>query len=151
MTSSTMPQQPGAHSPDTTEVGRSRQRKERSQPTLWAVASVFFVLGAAISTGTIWQLHKLYIATIANPVSVEGILKAKYDYESDNSPTPDPGGYYIESSSIGRVYLTGQPLQSSVGEIVSASGSVSSICGPKSIPCYPLLEVREIGPAPAAE
>ena len=122
---------------------RSRRRRERSQPTLWAIASISFILGAAASTFTIWQLNKLYKATIAPPVSVEGTLKAQYSYD-ESALRPSPNGYYIEGTSVGRVYLTGQPLQSYVGQGVSASGSVEGLCGPKSIPCYPILTVREI-------
>lgn len=119
-------------------------RKERSQPTLWAVATLFFVMGSAATTFTIWQLHKLYRATIAPPISVEGVVQAQYSYDQVDALTPPPGGYYVESQGMGRVYLTGQPLQEYVGQSVVATGSVSGICGPKSIPCYPLLELREV-------
>ncbi|MGB7487016.1 MAG: hypothetical protein WA783_04390 [Phormidesmis sp.] len=121
-----------------------QRRRERSQPTLWAVASLFFVMGAAASALTIWQLHKLYRATIAPPVSVEGEVKAQYDYDIGSDMTPPPTGYYVESAGVGRVYLQGQPLQPYVGKSVIATGSVSGVCGPKSIPCYPLLDVREV-------
>lgn len=126
-----------------------RNKKERSQVTLWSVATVFFLLGSAITTLTIWQLHNLYRATIAPVVTVEGTLKAKYGYQqtSNNELTPAPGGYYIDSPGIGRVYLQGKPLDSYVGQTIKAQGSVSGICGPKSIPCYPLVEVREVGAA----
>ncbi len=129
---------------------RSRRRRERSQPTLWAVASISFILGAAAGTFTIWQLNKLYKATIAPPVSVEGTLKAQYSYD-ENALHPSPNGYYIEGISVGRTYLTGQPLQSYVGQSITASGSVEGICGPKSIPCYPILTVREISNSPVKE
>lgn len=123
-----------------------RNKKERSQVTLWSVATVFFLLGSAATTLTIWQLHKLYRATVAPVVTVEGTLQAKYAYQtSDNELTPAPGGYYIDSPGIGRVYLQGKPLDSYVGQTIEAQGSVSGICGPKSIPCYPLVEVREVG------
>ncbi len=126
------------------------RRRERSQPTLWAIASLFFILGAAASALTIWQFNKLYRATIAPPVTVEGEVKAQYDYNKNSNISPPPRGYYIESAGIGRVYLQGQPLQSYVGETVAATGSVSGICGPKSIPCYPLLDLREVS-YPTAE
>jgi len=122
---------------------RTRRRRERSQPTLWAIATISFILGAAASTFTIWQLHKLYRATIAPPVSVEGTLRAQYSYE-DSAIRPSPNGYYIEASSVGRIYLTGKPLQSYVGQSIIATGSVEGICGPKSIPCYPIVELREV-------
>ncbi|MEM9088946.1 MAG: hypothetical protein AAGC93_09405 [Cyanobacteria bacterium P01_F01_bin.53] len=123
-----------------------RNKKERSQITLWSVATVFFLLGSAATTLTIWQLHKLYRATVAPIVTVEGTLKAKYAYQTNDSElTPAPGGYYIDSPGIGRVYLKGKPLDSYVGQTIEAQGSVSGICGPKSIPCYPLVEVREVG------
>lgn len=101
-------------------------------------------MGAAATTATIWQLHKLYRATVAPPISVEGVVKAQYGYDAIESLNPPPSGYYIEGTSIGRVYLSGQPLQSYVGKTVVANGSVSGICGPKSIPCYPLVELREL-------
>lgn len=123
-----------------------RSKKERSQVTLWSVATVFFLLGSAATTLTIWQLHKLYRATVAPVVTVEGTLQAKYAYQTKNNElTPAPGGYYIDSPGIGRVYLEGKPLDSYVGQAIKAQGSVSGICGPKSIPCYPLIEVREVG------
>ena len=155
MTSSTMPQpgvpQPETPQPEAISTGRvEKVRKERSQPTLWAVATLFFVMGAAAATATIWQLHKLYIATVAPPISVEGVVKAQYAYDKVDALNPPPVGYYIEGTSIGRVYLSGQPLQSHVGEAVVATGTVSGICGEKSIPCYPKLELRELG-YPAAE
>jgi len=144
MTSSTMPQQPGSEQPVIQPSDRVHKRKVRSQPTLWAVASIFFIMGSAASIATIWQLNKLYRATVAPPIAVEGVVKAQYAYEEENGLTPPPNGYYIEGTSIGRVYLSGQPLQSYVGESVVATGSVSGICGPKSIPCYPLIELREV-------
>lgn len=128
-----------------------RLMKEHSQPTLWAVATVSFLLGAAASTLVIWQLHKLYRATVAPVVTVEGTLQAKYGYkDSDKELTPPPTGYYITSPGVGRVYLTGKPMNDYVGKTVKASGSVAGTCGPKSIPCFPLIEVREIF-TPAAE
>ena len=80
---------------------RSRRRKERSQPTLWAIALISFGLGAAASTFTLWQFNKLYKATIAPPVSVEGTLKAQYRYD-EKALHPAPNGYYIEGTSVGR-------------------------------------------------
>lgn len=124
--------------------------KAHSQPTLWSVATIFFALGAAISALTIWQLSKLYAATVAPVITVEGTVQAKYDYKTGDELSPDPTGYFVDSPGIGRVYLTGQPLNSYVGQPVKALGSVSGICGPKSVPCYPIVQVREIG-APAAE
>ena len=151
MTSSTMPQ-PGAPQPEAIPAGRvKRVKKERSQPTLWAVATLFFIMGAAASTATIWQLHKLYRATVAPPISVEGVVKAQYEYDKADTLNPPPTGYYIEGTSIGRVYLSGQPMQSYVGEAVVATGPVSGICGAKSIPCYPLIELREVEYPDAAE
>ena len=125
--------------------------KERSQLTLWSVATVFFILGSAATAVVIWQLHRLYRATIAPLVTVEGVVQAKYGYEAGDEPTPAPTGYFVDSSGIGRVYLTGQPLNSYVGQPILARGSVSGVCGPKSIPCYPLVEVREIGAPPETE
>lgn len=120
-------------------------QKERSQPTLWSVAAVFFLLGATVSALTIWQLHKLYRATVAPVVVVEGQVQAKYAYHQDsNEITPAPSGYFIESTGMGRIYLTGKSFESYVGQPVKAQGSVAGICGPKSIPCYPLVEVRDI-------
>lgn len=144
MTSSAMPQQPGSQQPDVQSEIHVRRRKERSQPTLWAIAGVFFIMGAAASTATIWQLNKLYEATVAAPVSVEGVLRAQYDYDKVEGLNPPPSGYYIEGAGVGRVYLTGKPLQAFVGDNISAAGSVSDICGPKSIPCYPQLTLREV-------
>lgn len=124
-------------------------RREHSQPALWTVACVSFLLGAAASTLAIWQLHKLYQATIAPVVVVQGKLQAKYNYQDGDELSPAPGGYFIESSSVDRIYLTGQPLNSYVGQTVSVQGSVSGICGPKAIPCYPLVQVREVNTSPA--
>lgn len=146
-----MPQQPGSEQPVIQPLDRVRSKKVRSQPTLWAVASIFFIIGSAASVATIWQLNKLYRATIAPPIAVEGVVKAQYSYDDATDHTPPPSGYYIEGTSIGRVYLSGQPLQSYVGESVVATGSVSGICGPKSIPCYPLLDLREVKYPEAAE
>ncbi|MBE9064790.1 hypothetical protein [cf. Phormidesmis sp. LEGE 11477] len=129
---------------------KAYKRKERSQPTLWAVASIFFILGAAASTFTIWQLHKLYRATIAPPISVEGTLQAQYNYD-EAAVHPSPNGYYIEGTGVGRIYLQGQPLQSYVGQGIVATGIVEGICGPKSIPCYPVLSLREVGYPPVEE
>ncbi|MGD1896253.1 MAG: hypothetical protein ACFB16_04780 [Phormidesmis sp.] len=139
MTSSTI-----SHQSEQPQAVPMPRRKERSQPTLWAIAILFFIMGAAASTATIWQLHKLYRATVAPPVAVEGVVKAQYDYDKVEALNPPPGGYYIESSGTGRVYLSGKPLQQYVGQTVVATGSVAGICGPKSIPCYPLLELREV-------
>ncbi|MEL6161469.1 MAG: hypothetical protein AAFQ40_09775 [Cyanobacteria bacterium J06623_5] len=144
MTSSAIPQHSDSHQPESQPASRVRKKRERSQPTLWAVASIFFLMGAAASTLTIWQLYKLYRATVAPPVDVSGIVQAQYDYDTVAGLNPPPSGYYIEGTSIGRVYLTGKPLQSYVGEAITANGSVSGICGPKSIPCYPLVELREV-------
>ncbi|EDX83818.1 hypothetical protein S7335_1515 [Synechococcus sp. PCC 7335] len=129
---------------------KASERKERSQPTLWAIAGIFFILGAAASTFTIWQLHKLYRASIAPPISVEGTLQAQYNLD-ETVVHPAPAGYYIEGTGVGRIYLQGLPLQSYVGESIVATGSVEGICGPKSIPCYPMLSLREIGYPPAEE
>ncbi|CAN5591326.1 hypothetical protein BH23CYA1_BH23CYA1_05200 [soil metagenome] len=129
----------------------SRQPREHSQLTLWSVAVISFLLGSAATALVIWQLHKLYQATIAPLVEVEGVVKAQYGYQASDSPTPPPSGYYIEASGIGRVYLTDKPLDPFVGQSVSAAGSVSGTCGPKSIPCFPLLTVREIRKLEAAE
>ncbi len=123
----------------------SRQPRERSQLTLWSVATVSFLLGSAVTTLVIWQLHRLYRATIAPLVTVEGTVQAKYGNQPDDGPTPAPTGYFIESAGIGRIYLTGEPLNSYVGQVVKARGGISGVCGPKSIPCYPLIEVREVG------
>ncbi len=150
MTSSAVPQQPGSGQPASQPTERTKKR-ERSQPTLWAVAALFFVMGSAASAATIWQLNKLYRATVAPPIAVEGVVKAEYESQQVDELTPAPTGYYIEGTSIGRVYLTGQPLQSYVGESVVATGSVSGICGAKSIPCYPLIELREVRYPEAAE
>ena len=149
MTSSAMPQQPGAQQPgaqqpDVSNERPKSRRRERSQPTLWAIAGVFFVLGAAATALTTWQLHKLYVATVAPPVNVEGVLRAQYEYETVEGLNPPPSGYYIAGTGVDRFYLTGVPLQGYVGKAVVASGSVSGICGPKSIPCYPILQVREV-------
>ncbi len=120
-------------------------RRQHSQPALWAIAFVFFILGSAAATFTIWQLHELYQATVAPPVEVEGTLRAQYSYQDAESLTPPPGGYYIESSGVGRVYLdANQALDPFVGKPIVANGSVSGICGPKSLPCYTQLAVREI-------
>ncbi|MEL6779041.1 MAG: hypothetical protein AAFO06_17470 [Cyanobacteria bacterium J06597_16] len=123
---------------------RPHLTKERSQLTLWSVATVFFLLGAGASTFTIWQLHKLYRATIAPVITVEGTLQAKYSYQENNELSPPPSGYFIESNGVGRVYITGRPLDTFVGQNITAKGSVSGICGEKSIPCYTLVEAREV-------
>lgn len=127
------------------------QPKEHSQLALWSVATVFFLLGSAATAVVIWQLHKLYRATIAPRVTVEGVMQAKYGNEAGDEPMPPPNGYFVESSGIGRVYLAGKPLNSYVGQPILVRGSVSGVCGPKSIPCYPLVEVREIETPPAPE
>lgn len=127
------------------------QNRERSQLTLWSVATLFFLLGAAASGLVIWQLHKLYRATIAPLVTVEGTLQAKYGYQAGDKAQPAPDGYFVESSGMGRVYLTGQPLNAYVGQPIQAQGSVAGICGPKSVPCFPLVEVREVGLAAEAQ
>lgn len=133
-------------------TNRTRRRREHSQPTLWGVAGVFFLLGSLATTATIWQLHKLYRATVAPVVAVEGTLKARYSYSAkSNELNPPPQGYYIDSSGLGRVYLSGKPLESYVGKTIEANGSVSGICGPKSIPCFPLIEVREVQEPTAIE
>ena len=127
-------------------------RREHSQPALWALACISFLLGAAASTLVIWQLHKLYQATVAPLVTVEGTLKAQYSYQDGESLTPPPGGYYIEAPGVKRVYLTGkQALEPYVGQEVVASGSVSGVCGPKALPCYTQLTVREISNAQAGQ
>ncbi len=123
---------------------RRKSAKAHSQPTLWAVATVFFTLGAAVSALTVWQLHKLYVATVAPVITVEGTVQAKYSYQTEDELSPDPSGYYINSPSVGRVYLTGKALDGYVGKPVAALGSVSGVCGPKSVPCYPIVAVREI-------
>ena len=84
------------------------------------------------------------MATIAPVVTVEGTVQAKYSYQENDELRPAPNGYFIESPGIGRVYLTGQPLNSSVGKPIEVQGSVSAICGPKSIPCFPQVNVRDI-------
>lgn len=127
-----------------------RQAKEHSQPTLWSVATISFALGAAVSTLAIWQLRKLYVATVAPVVTVEGTVQAKYSYQTEDELSPDPSGYYINSPGVGRIYLTGKALDGYVGKPVEALGSVSGTCGPKSVPCYPVIEVREIN-IPVAE
>ncbi|MGB3299321.1 MAG: hypothetical protein WBA76_13710 [Phormidesmis sp.] len=127
-------------------------RREHSQPALWTVACISFALGAAASGLVIWQLNKLYQATVAPLVTVEGTLKAQYSYQDGESLSPPPGGYYIEVPGVERVYLTGrQPLEPYVGQAVVASGSVSGVCGPKALPCYTQLAVREISNAQAEE
>lgn len=128
-----------------------KQPKEHSQLALWSVATVFFLLGSAATAVVIWQLHRLYRATIAPRVTVEGVIQAKYGNESGDEAMPPPSGYFVESSGIGRVYLTGKPLNSYVGQPILVRGSVSGICGPKSIPCYPLVEVKEIEVSPEPE
>ncbi len=129
---------------------RRRSAKEHSQLTLWSVAMLFFGLGAAVSTLTIWQLRKLYVATVAPVITIEGTVQAKYSYQTKDELSPDPSGYFINSPGVGRIYLTGKPLDEYVGKPVKALGSVSGICGPKSVPCYPILALREIG-APVEE
>ena len=124
-------------------------RRQHSQPALWAIAFVSFLLGSAATTLVIWQLHKLYKATVAPLVEVEGTVRAQYSYQDGDGLTPPPTGYFVEAPGVDRVYLTGKPLEPFVGRSVVARGSVSGICGPKSLPCYTLLEVREIG-APEA-
>lgn len=121
-----------------------KQPKEHSQLALWSVATVFFLLGSAATAVVIWLLHNLYRATIAPRVTVEGVMQAKYGNEAGDEAMPPPSGYFVESSGIGRVYLTDEPLNSYVGQPIRARGSVSGVCGPKSIPCYPLVEVQEI-------
>ncbi len=122
----------------------SRQPREHSQLTLWSVATISFILGSAATTLIIWQLHRLYRATIAPLITVEGTVQARYGHQPGDGPTPAPTGYFIESAETGRVYLTGKPLNSYVGQPVKAQGSISGTCGPKSIPCYPLIEIREV-------
>ncbi len=121
-----------------------RQRRSHSQPTLWLIATVSFGLGTAVSSLLIWQLHKLYRATVAPVIIVEGKVQAQYGKQDENTLSPEPDGYFIASEGIGRVYLTGQPLNSYLNLTVRAQGSVSGICGPKAIPCYPLIEAREL-------
>jgi hypothetical protein len=121
-----------------------RRVRSRSQPTLWSVAFISFFIGSAASALAIWQLQGLYRATIAPLVTVEGTLRAQYSPKKDDGYTPPPNGYYIESSSVGRVYLTHKPLDAYIDKPIVAQGSMSGICGPKSIPCYPQLHVREI-------
>jgi len=124
---------------------RIRVRKTHSQPALWAIATVSFLLGAAATGLTTWQLHKLYRATVAPVVDVEGKLQAQYSYQEDSDELrPSPSGYFVESPGVGRVYLTGKPLNSYVGQDIKANGSVAGICGPKSLPCYPLVELRDV-------
>lgn len=125
------------------QVSRHRLRT-RSQPTLWAVAFISFFIGSAASAVVIWQLQGLYRATVAPLVAVEGTVRAQYSPKDDDGYTPPPNGYYIEGSGIGRVYLTQKPLDAYIGQTIVARGSISGICGPKSIPCYPRLHVREI-------
>lgn len=119
-------------------------RKSHAQPTLWFIAAVFFLLGSTVSTLLVWQLHQLYRATVAPVIIVEGKVQAQYGEQAKNKLSPEPDGYFIASEGIGRVYLTGQPFNSYLGLTVRAQGSVSGICGPKAIPCYPLIEVREL-------
>jgi hypothetical protein len=121
-----------------------RPRKSHSQPTLWLIATVSFGLGSAVSTLLVWQLHKLYRATVAPVIVIEGKIQAQYGKQDQNKLSLEPDGYFIASEGLGRVYLTGQPLNSYLNLTVRAQGSVSGICGPKVIPCYPLIEVREL-------
>ena len=120
------------------------QRRSHNQPTLWSIATVSFLLGSAISALLVWQLHKLYRATIAPVIIAEGKVQAQYGEQDNNKLSPEPDGYFMVSEGIGRIYLTGQPLESYLDLTVEAQGSVSGICGPKAIPCYPLIEVREL-------
>ena len=126
-------------------------RRQHSQPALWAIATIFFLLGSAAATLVIWQLHELYQATVAPLVEVEGTVRAQYSYQDGDGLTPPPTGYFVEAAGVDRVYLTGKtPMEQFVGQPVVARGSVSGVCGPKSLPCYTLLDVREIG-APEVE
>lgn len=134
-----------SNSPSASSSSRVSVRKMHSQPALWAIATVSFLIGSTATALAAWQLHKLYRATVAPVVDVSGIVQAKYNYADDaDELRPEPSGYFIESPGVGRVYLTGKPLDGYVGETVTANGSVSGVCGPKSIPCYPLVEVRDI-------
>ncbi len=127
-------------------------RRQHSQPALWAIAFISFILGSAATTLVIWQLHELYQATVAPPVKVEGTVRAQYSYQDGDGLTPPPTGYFVEAAGLDRVYLTGKiPLDRFVGQPIVAKGSVSGICGPKSLPCYALLDVREIGAPEASE
>ncbi len=121
-----------------------RQRRSHTQPTLWLIATVSFLLGAAVSALLVWQLHKLYRATVAPVIIAEGKVQAQYGKQDESTLSPEPDGYFIASEGIGRIYLTGKPLNDYLNLTVRAQGSVSGVCGPKAIPCYPIIDVREL-------
>jgi hypothetical protein len=118
--------------------------KVHSQPKLWAIAIVSFALGAGVSGLLCWQAYRLYRATLAPLVFAEGEVRSQPMPKDDKELSPPPSGYYMETTGLGRVYLTDQPFKDYVGLTIQVQGSVSGICGPKSIPCFPLIEVKEI-------
>ncbi len=113
--------------------------------SLVLTATIFFFAGLLSYAGAQWYLSTY----LARTITVRGVLKFQAHNSDLGGSGHPPYGYFVESTAVGRVYVEGDLIQSSVGSSVLLQGkTLSTVCGPDTFPCYPNLLVTSVTPVP---
>lgn len=119
----------------------------RAVSSLVAVC-VSFIAGVLVCMGASWFVQA-YVFPPAT-LNVRGVLKLQSQpYDPSLSGLP-PNGYFVESTAIERFYLEGDLIKPYVGSLVLIQGTISTVCGPDTFPCYPKLLAKSVTQVPGA-
>lgn len=113
----------------------------RAVSLLMAVC-ISFIAGLLICIGTYWFV-RAYLFPPAT-LEVRGVLRFQSQPSAPSATGNPPNGYFVESTAIDRFYLEGDLIKTYVGSLVLVKGTISTVCGPDTYPCYPNLLVKSV-------
>lgn len=105
-----------------------------------------FIAGVLVSLGAYWAVRAYVMPPTI--LEVRGVLQFQAQPPSPSATGNPPNGYFVESTAVDRFYLEGDLLEPYVGSLVLISGTVATVCGPDTHPCYPKLLAQSVVPVP---
>ncbi|HEY9646831.1 MAG TPA: hypothetical protein V6C88_10695 [Chroococcidiopsis sp.] len=107
---------------------------------------VGFVAGVIVSLGAFWVVQAYVMPPTV--LEVRGVVQFQAQPPDPTATGNPPNGYFVESTAVDRFYLEGDLLEPYVGARVLIRGTVATVCGSETYPCYPKLLAQSIVPVP---
>lgn len=107
---------------------------------------ISFIAGLLVAVGA----YRFVQTRLFPPATLEvlGVLQFQAQPADLSASGNPPNGYYVESTAVDRFYLEGEQLESYVGAPIFATGTIATVCGPDTFPCYPKLLVQSVTQTP---
>lgn len=107
---------------------------------------ISFIAGLLVCLGTYW-LAQVYLFPPAI-LEVRGILRFQAQPSDPTATGNPPNGYFVESTATDRFYLEGDLIKPYVNSPVLVQGTISTVCGSDTYPCYPKLLAKSVTQVP---